>query len=259
MFNRDNGCNTLKGLHILVADDALIGRRLAERIMARRGAQITFAENGQQAIEAASVQQFDIIFMDLHMPIMDGLSAASAIRAMEYDDHHTPIIALSADECLSPQTLAHSDLDDYLIKPLQEADVTRLINRWRAEKHSADLNAYLQNAGSATTKPPQAITARKAVVPSDLLRSFINELPGQYQLLCDALKQNDVNHVKMHAHKIHGSASYCGLSALEASVGRLEKIATAESDIETIRRGAKEVNDEIRRLTVATQAFAPSC
>jgi signal transduction histidine kinase/ActR/RegA family two-component response regulator len=116
-------------LAILLAEDNLVNQKVAGKMLERSGHRVTIANNGQEAVDAFGRQPFDLVLMDIQMPMMDGFEATQAIRDLEKDlGKHTPIIALTAhaisgyrEECLK------RGLDDYLSKPMKIADLNAKI------------------------------------------------------------------------------------------------------------------------------------
>ena len=98
--------------------------------MGSAGHAITAAENGLLAVEAAATQRFDLIIMDVNMPVMDGLTATRAIRAGQGPNHDTPIVVLSA-SARSEDHAAGLDAgaDAYLNKPIDFAALAKVMNR----------------------------------------------------------------------------------------------------------------------------------
>jgi signal transduction histidine kinase/DNA-binding response OmpR family regulator len=117
------------GLRILLAEDNVINRTVATGIMEKRGHTVVQAADGREAVEASKLESFDVIFMDVQMPVMDGFDATRAIRQLEaINGTHTPIIAMTAhamagdrDRCLA------AGMDDYLAKPIQKEDLLCLL------------------------------------------------------------------------------------------------------------------------------------
>jgi PAS domain S-box-containing protein len=117
------------GLRILLAEDNLVNRAVAVAIL--RGHSLVHAANGREAVEAAADGSFDLIFMDVQMPEMDGFEATRRIRAAEKaSGRHTPIAAMTAhamagdrERCLA------AGMDYYLSKPLEKADLLALLER----------------------------------------------------------------------------------------------------------------------------------
>jgi CheY-like chemotaxis protein len=115
-------------LKILVADDDALGRRLMHLILTKEGHRVELAANGLEALEAVKRNQFDIVFMDLHMPDMDGMEASRQIRAWEKGGSHTFIVALTASYLPEiGESLFDAGMDNYISKPLDVAQVQRLL------------------------------------------------------------------------------------------------------------------------------------
>jgi CheY-like chemotaxis protein len=115
-------------LRILVVDDDALGRRLMHLILTREGHGVDVAANGFEALDAVKHNQFDIVFMDLHMPDMDGIEASRQIRAWENGGSHTFIVALTASYLPEiGQSLFEAGMDNYISKPLDVTQLQRLL------------------------------------------------------------------------------------------------------------------------------------
>jgi CheY-like chemotaxis protein len=118
---------------ILVAEDNVVNQKLAVGLLRKQGCEVEIAENGREAIDKLQDQQIDVVFMDCHMPVMDGFEATAEIRRLDAAiGRHTPIIALTAsamqldrDRCLA------AGMDDYLSKPVSADDLRLKIEQWR--------------------------------------------------------------------------------------------------------------------------------
>jgi CheY-like chemotaxis protein len=131
MANDDRGedeTTSPEGLRILVADDAAANRELVVAILAGLGVAVETVEDGAQAVEAARTGAYDLILMDVHMPVMDGLDATRAIRALTGETSQVPIIALTAN--VQPEQVVRcreAGMDDHVGKPIQVAELLRAI------------------------------------------------------------------------------------------------------------------------------------
>lgn len=115
-------------LKILVVDDDPLGRRLMHLILTNEGHSVDLAANGLEAVEAVKRNRFDIVFMDLHMPDMDGMEASRNIRAWENGGSHTFIVALTASYLPEiGEALFDSGMDNYISKPLDVEQLQRLL------------------------------------------------------------------------------------------------------------------------------------
>jgi signal transduction histidine kinase/CheY-like chemotaxis protein len=113
-----------EALRVLVAEDHPINRKVVGLLLQSMGHQVSFAEDGQQALTIASQSDFDLVLMDIHMPVMDGLSSARHIRALPGERGQVPIVALTADVMNDAQTQAvAAGMNAFLSKPLQKTQL----------------------------------------------------------------------------------------------------------------------------------------
>ena len=120
--------NGIPSLSILVVDDNEINRQLMSILLTRQGHRVEVASNGLEAFEAVKVKKFDIVFMDLQMPVMDGIEASRRIREWENEGVHTFIVALTAGYFPEDgQKLFEAGMDNYLTKPFQVEHIQRLL------------------------------------------------------------------------------------------------------------------------------------
>ena len=110
-------------LKILLADDTAVNVALATKLMKKRGHDITAVENGLEAYEAFQKDSFDVILMDIHMPVMDGLESTKKIRELESSDPSkapTPIIAMTANnEQSDHENYLNNGMNGIITKPLE--------------------------------------------------------------------------------------------------------------------------------------------
>lgn len=120
--------NGIPSLSILVVDDDELNRQLMRILLTRQGHRVEVASNGLEAFEAIKVKKFDIVFMDLQMPVMNGIEASRRIREWENEGVHTFIVALTASYLPEiGSTLFEAGIDNYLSKPFEVDHIQRLL------------------------------------------------------------------------------------------------------------------------------------
>jgi len=118
-------------MRVLLVDDNAVNRELVAALLSAFNVEIDTAVDGAQAIEAYSRERYDIVLMDVQMPVMDGLSATLRIRALETADRRTPIIAMTAN--VLPEQIERcreAGMDDHLGKPISPARLLETLARW---------------------------------------------------------------------------------------------------------------------------------
>jgi len=131
---------SLEDLHVLLVEDDIVNRMVAENNLEEMGCRVTSVENGEEALKAFTEEEFDLILMDLQMPVMNGLQATRAIRTLENDEgSRIPIIALTAHamdddrkQCLT------EGMDDYISKPLNRELFFKTIRKWAGRRKAAN-------------------------------------------------------------------------------------------------------------------------
>ncbi|MEM9898075.1 MAG: response regulator [Pseudomonadota bacterium] len=119
-------------VNILLAEDNKINAVLATTLIRKAGFAVDVAENGSMAIEMAAQKGYDLIFMDMHMPEMDGLEATKRIRASHSVSAETPIVALTANALpRDRRRCLDAGMDDFLAKPFEPDDLTHMVRKWR--------------------------------------------------------------------------------------------------------------------------------
>jgi len=124
-------------IEILVAEDNKLNQRIMKQILGKMGYSIGIADNGQIAAEAASEKNYDLILMDLEMPVMDGVSATELIRRQESEGRRTVIAALSANVVSERQDECYSaGMDEFLSKPIRIEELTEVIRKTAQQEYT---------------------------------------------------------------------------------------------------------------------------
>jgi CheY-like chemotaxis protein len=140
----------VRSLRILLAEDNPVNRRLAARVLEKRGHAVALADNGREAVSAYESSTFDLVLMDVQMPEMDGLEATGCIRSRERENGtYVPILALTAhamkgdrERCLA------AGMDGYLTKPIQPRDLIRAVESFAMRDVLCEAGALFDHGGS---------------------------------------------------------------------------------------------------------------
>lgn len=132
-----------RSLNVLVADDDLVNQQLIQAILKKLNHEVTIADNGMMAVEYVGKEDFDIVLMDIRMPVMDGLEATAKIRSMDTEKSKIPIIALTADIAAGNiKEYTDTGMNDVCGKPLELPVLLKAINKQlRDEIHTSIPNA----------------------------------------------------------------------------------------------------------------------
>jgi CheY-like chemotaxis protein len=123
---------TGRGLHVLLAEDNAVNQKVAARFLEKQGHSVEVTSNGTEALAAYRRDAFDLILMDVQMPMMNGYDATRRIRAAERGtDRHIPIVALTAHVMKGDrETCLEAGMDDYLGKPIHPRELAAVLERW---------------------------------------------------------------------------------------------------------------------------------
>lgn len=128
-------------LRVLLVDDNALNLLVAREMLVSLGATVDTAADGAQALELMDCEQFDLVFMDVHMPVLDGLAATIQLRERERNrkENHTTVIALTANAMMGDrERCLAAGMDDYLAKPVRREQLAAMLLRY-APRHPQDI------------------------------------------------------------------------------------------------------------------------
>ncbi len=218
-------------LKILVVDDDDLNRRMMRLILVRDGHDVQVVANGIEALDAVKEQKFDIVFMDLQMPLMDGFEASRRIREWENGNRHTYIIALTASYMPEEgQKLFAAGIDNYITKPFQVEHIHKLLSIIASSEHP---DASVQNIILEGIPPSSdgVLDIQKGLLQlggdlktyRELLTDFLQELPGRIGTLENLLLESDTASLAREAHNLKGVSSNLGALQLSDYASKLDK------------------------------------
>ena len=135
--------------NILVTEDNIINQKLIKRILEEHGITVDLANNGLESFEKRRENQYDLIFMDIQMPVMDGIEATHEILAYEEDEEvtHVPIVALTANALKGDrERFLNEGMDEYITKPIETSELLYVLNKFLADKSSISSSSTEENS-----------------------------------------------------------------------------------------------------------------
>ena len=224
-------------LRVLVAEDHPVNRQYMAALLEGMGHRPFFAGNGLEAVQAIREQRFDIVLMDLHMPLLDGVGATLSIRALPDGVAATvPIIALTADAfAQTRERCLMAGMNDFLAKPVSPERLSAMFRRLFGGGHGADTAPLGSAELPASGSTPQVLDrntleAALRAMPRDrlayLLQSFFEQGPEMVERLRVALRDGQALDLRVNAHAARGAALNFGLSALAQTAQALHEGAT---------------------------------
>lgn len=235
--NNSLDASVIRDLHVLLVEDNDINRLYAKSILKNWHCKIDIAENGLVAIEKVKNTHYDIVLMDVQMPVMDGYEATRAIRVLEGDKKEIPILALTANATKTDvQKCLASGMNDYLPKPFTPEDLLRKIvvdlkiqpqdieHFPKPKKSSFDLS-YLRSISNDNQE-----------FIREMMQTFIQTMPAILDQLTKALETEDWEKLSKLAHQIKPSFTLMGIHSLRNDILFIEENGKAKTKLVDLSR-----------------------
>jgi CheY-like chemotaxis protein/HPt (histidine-containing phosphotransfer) domain-containing protein len=233
-------------LRILLCDDNAINQKVALRLLQQMGYKADVAGNGVEALARLDSHPYDLVFMDVMMPEMDGLEATRQIRARQknpaqHPNYKTPIIIIAMtasamagdrDKCIA------AGMDDYLSKPVRPEDIRTTVERWGEQATGKDAGAATPPPAPAAAAVPPTRPLEEPPVDMERLKDLTDGSPGnlrelvalyieqtttQLQNLETAVATNNTGEVRRLAHSCAGASATCGMMKIVPHLRELER------------------------------------
>ncbi len=231
----------LPKLRVLLVDDNALNRQMASRMLAHLGQEVVVAGDGQEALDITAREKFDLILMDMQMPVMDGIEATRKIRAGTNASSRTPIVAMTANASEADQRLcAEAGMSDFRSKPVSIASLRSLLETHAVAKPRASVMAF--RLPPSLQLPSDAFDHRKAEIVEalgedvfqELLQTFFDDANRILAGLHDALSSGEHDRVRRMLHSLNGAAANVGLADIAATSNRLESETPSAEHIEEL-------------------------
>jgi signal transduction histidine kinase/HPt (histidine-containing phosphotransfer) domain-containing protein len=255
-------------LRILLVDDNAINQKVAARILHQIGYQPDLAENGLKALAALDEKIYDLVFMDLMMPEMDGLEATRNIRERQKKSADHPnyrgrliVVAMTAHAMQSDrEKCLAAGMDDYLPKPIRPGDIRDIIEKWALPGNPSE-EIKISPAPKVETfavEPPvemdrlNDLTDNNADSLRELVEMYFKQTNGQFVEIQAALRAGNGGEVRRVAHSCAGASATLGMMRLGQLMREMEKEGAADA----LTNAAKICEDAVREYSAVKKFLA---
>ncbi len=242
---------TRSSLRVLVGEDNPVNQKVAEKLLQRQGHQVWMVSDGQQVVDTLAAGEFDLILLDVQMPLLDGFETARQIREKERTTgKHIPIIAMTAHTMKGDrERCLESGMDSYVAKPVHGQELAEAIDSLfpstparRMEYAAAAVPLPVMDAGAAIAQ----VEGDKSLL-NELGEIFLSDCPKMLAEIKSAIDSNDARSLEYAAHTMKGVvANFCAPAAIAAAL-QLE-LSGRDGRLASCREEYRHLIDEIERL-----------
>lgn len=219
-------------IKVLAVDDNDANLKLINELLLEQVHEVTTATDGAQAVELCRHEKFALIFMDIQMPVLDGISALSIIRQQTLNEQ-TPVIAVTAHVLgEEKERLIEKGFNSFMTKPIDEAMLHHTIYEYcdanlftnNKKQTSAPTQEIVQNKRPTIIDWPLALkrAGQKESLAKDMFIGLVNSLPESKTNISEALISQDIEQLKILIHKLNGACCYSGVPSLGKVTHELE-------------------------------------
>jgi len=217
LVNFKSDTNPSEPLHILVGEDNATNQKVVRTILEYAGHIVDIVDNGNEVLDAIEVSKYDMIILDMHMPEMDGIEAAKALRFMRTGNERLPIIMLTADATRDAiKSSEEAGIDVYLTKPIESEKLLATVASLspRKQKTGKSQSAKKQKALNYEDLDNLASLSKSVDFMNDLIQGFLKDTEKLVKQIEIAITQENFSSVEDYAHAIKGSARSIGAVSL---------------------------------------------
>jgi len=260
--------NSLKGARILLAEDNLLNQQIATEILEDEGFIVEIANNGEEAVNMANQSQYDVVLMDMQMPVMDGLEATKIIR-QKFSNNDLPILAMTAnasdadrDKCLE------AGMDAHITKPIDPNLLFAGLAKWIKGKNSNSTNnEKVVTHSKDEIKIPEIdgvdarlglqVAAGKVSLYIKMLKTFSTDQINAVNDIKGALDLSDYLSAQRVAHTLKGTCGSIGATQLQKIAGNIEDQCKDKIKIEEIIKNLEIVQPQLTLIIDSIKKALP--
>ena len=245
-----------EGALVLVAEDDPTSRMVTEALLRKLSCEVDLATDGREALEKAKANDYDIVFMDCHMPLIDGFQATKRIRQSPGKEE-LPIVALTASVTEDDRVRClDAGMNDVVCKPVRTSMLAKALERWVPQSGARPVKSV------STLPPPPALDlgmVRQLVsldgedddFIEDVLLGYVDQLRACVTQMREAFDHGDMEAARLSAHTVKGASKQIGALRVGELLGGIE----SETSIDAARNLLEVVEQEVPRVQEAIQGL----
>jgi len=242
---------------VLLVDDNGVNRQVAGEILKKSGCIVTLVENGKKAIELVAENNYDLIFMDIQMPEMDGVTATRKIKEMELEVQ-PPIVAMTAYSMKEDkERFLSQGLDDYIAKPIRANDLLNKVRQWVLDEQIFNSNGDDEDEHGEILNMDtvnQLIDLGGEDMVNQVFDDFLEETTEQIESSLEAVSKNDYEEIRKHLHTLKGNAGTLGVEKLSKVAEMIERnikneiFKNLEEDLKLLNLTFEEFKEKFNQI-----------
>ncbi|MDR0819740.1 MAG: response regulator [Oscillospiraceae bacterium] len=260
---------TAPDARVLIVDDIATNLKVVEGLIAPYRMRVDSCESGAEAIKLVKKNEYDIVFMDHMMPVMDGIEATAAIRALDGERFQTvPVIALTANAVSGMREMfLQSGFHDYLSKPLELTKLNEIVEKWiprtkrviatQSAAHSAPASSETLGIKGVDTKHGLVMTGGSDTVYREVLVLFCRDAESRLGFLRNVPDETELPLFTIQVHALKSASASIGAAAISAEAAFLED-AGIRGDLPAIRARLDEFRENLSALIENIKTALPS-
>jgi two-component system, sensor histidine kinase len=250
----DDLAGALPRLRVLVVEDNHVNRQVARQFLEKLGQTVVLANDGAEGVHTAASQQFDLILMDMQMPVMDGIAATKHIRAA---GNLTPIVALTANASDRDKELCHAaGMTSFESKPLTINRLAAILSRFSPAEPSQDsfLGSDSTSALASTSLNPGRVRELQAAVGEDgvreLLEDFLADAPRVLREIQHSMSTQDSSGLERGLHNLKGAAANLGFDRLASLAQTCRHGGGDTTNVSILKREIDQISNQLKSIAV---------